>query len=156
MRRLIIIFQKYYKIVFILSWALIAGGCATTSLEKGVIEINGQKLTVEIAQTDVQQQKGLGGRSIMPENEGMLFLFTNDSQPIFWMKDMEFGLDLIWIKDNQVIEITANVPPPTLASENLALYQPAKPINKVLEVNAGWAKKHEINVGMNINFQKQN
>jgi len=112
-----------------------------------------KKLSVEIARTDAEMRQGLSDRTSLPQNGGMLFDFGQDSSiiPSFLMKDMNFALDFIWIKNNFVIGITSNVEPPDKDeksdTKNLILYTPPSPIDKVLEVNSGWAEKNRIAVG---------
>ena len=77
----------------------------------------------------------------------MLFDFKQSTQPSFWMKDMNFSLDLIWISQNKIAGVTENVPAPSNKNQKLPLYSPPSPIDQVLEVNAGWAKKNNIAVG---------
>ncbi len=112
------------------------------------LKIDGQTLMVEVATTPAQRQQGLSDRSEMADNQGMLFDFgSNPSSTPFWMKDMKFDLDFIWITDGKVVGITANAFASQLPDNNLPLYYPPEPINQILEVNAGWAKKNNIAVG---------
>jgi uncharacterized membrane protein (UPF0127 family) len=118
------------------------------------LQVGGQILMVEIAVTPSQMQDGLSNRVSMDENQGMLFDFgSRPSEPAFWMKDMKFNLDFIWIAGGKVVGITPNVNLPNSPSVPLPDYSPPQPINQVLEVNAGWAKKNNIVVGDNIIFQ---
>src|SRR3989344_6562762 len=64
------------------------------------LSIGETQLIVEIADTDVTRENGLSDRLTLPENAGMLFIFNTDDYHHFWMKDMNFPLDLIWIDDN--------------------------------------------------------
>lgn len=127
------------------------GGCQN-SLDMKKINIGDQSLIVEVAQTQSDWAKGLGGRQSLSQNSGMLFIYPDLRQPGFWMKGMEFPLDMIWIKDNQIIDITQNIPVATTTP--LKLYYPDQPVNKVLEVNAGWVKKNNIKIGDKIDFGK--
>lgn len=112
------------------------------------LRIGGQNLLVEIAGTKAQMRLGLSGREKLDDNQGMLFDFgAQQTVASFWMKGMKFNLDFIWIKNNKIIFITPDVPAPVLADENLELYQPPEPVNRVLEVNAGWAEKNKIKTG---------
>jgi uncharacterized membrane protein (UPF0127 family) len=78
-------------------------------------------------------------------NEGMLFIFQQKEQPEFWMKDMKFPLDIIFINDDTVTDITKNAKPND--SPNRPRYKPTTNINYVLEVNAGDTDKKKIQVG---------
>src|SRR5262245_59669655 len=75
--------------------------------------INGQVCEVEIAQNDAQRAQGLSGSNPLADNTGMLFLFAKPGNYIFWMKDMRFPLDMIWIKSHKVVGITADAAIPT-------------------------------------------
>src|SRR4030042_2564613 len=63
-------------------------------------QINGQKIFVEIADTPEKRSQGLSGRDNLSQNQGMLFIFNQPAIPSFWMKDMNFPLDFIWINNN--------------------------------------------------------
>jgi len=114
---------------------------------------------VEISTTTAQMEQGLSDRVSMDDNQGMLFDFsaTPNSTP-FWMKDMKFNLDFIWIADGKVVGVTSDAQAPVgnrkLEIENLPLYYPPEPVNQVLEVNAGWAEKNKIKTGSEVRFVK--
>jgi len=112
---------------------------------KSVITLGAHELVVEMAQTPTQWEKGLSGRSTLEGIDGMLFLFPHYHIPLFWMKDTHIPLDLIWIKDNQVIEITADVQPSD--SPTPPTYSPSQTIDTVLEVPAGWSKTNNLQIG---------
>lgn len=143
---------------------IIAAGCSQQSSSPTPATINGydyshrlqvgnQILFVEVAAVPGQMQQGLSGRTAMTDNQGMLFDFGDQTtNPAFWMKDMKFNLDFIWIKNNRIIFITENVQAPQSSLENLPLYYPPQPINQVLEVNAGWAEKNGIIVGDDVSL----
>src|SRR6185295_2825118 len=71
------------------------------------ITIGHTELSVEIADTDVAREKGLSNRDQLAEDHGMLFDFKNTAtdRPNFWMKEMRFDLDFLWVKDNDVIAV---------------------------------------------------
>jgi uncharacterized membrane protein (UPF0127 family) len=85
----------------------------------------------------------------MEDDQGMLFDFTGSSRtkPGFWMKDMRFALDFIWIDGNNIVGITPRIQPGVDANGQLPLYYPPAPVTQVLEVNAGWSAAHGIKVG---------
>lgn len=96
---------------------------------------------VDVADTDLKRARGLSGRSGLAENEGMLFIFEHQRRPSFWMKDMHFPIDIIWIDENlTVVDITHSLSPDTFPRT----YSPELPVKYVLEVNAGFAQKHAI------------
>ena len=96
-------------------------------------------------------EQGLSGRPRLTNSQGMLFNFGTSTTPGFWMKDMNFDLDFIWIRDGKIIGITPNVPAPAqdkkFDTASLPTYYPPSAVNQVLEVNAGWAEKNNVTVG---------
>jgi len=121
--------------------------------------ISGKQIFVEIASTDLKRAHGLSGREKLKEDQGMLFVFETPDVYSFWMQNMKFDLDLIWIKNNPstgsglIVGITADVPHPKSSNYNLPFYSPPSPVDTVLEVNAGWSKKYEIQIGNEIKFE---
>lgn len=114
------------------------------------IQIGNTNILVQLANTDETRAKGLGGVTDLAVNQGMLFVFSSkDIVPSFWMKGMKIPLDIIWINDNKVTQIDANVPTPipNTADSRLPVYRPMQPIDYVLEVNAGFSARNNIKVG---------
>jgi uncharacterized protein len=112
------------------------------------LQIGSTNLSVEVADTPGEMTQGLSDRKSMAENQGMLFDFgSTKSATAFWMKDMNFNLDFIWIADGKVAGITANIPRPNSAQDPLPYYYPPLPVNQVVEVNAGWAENNKIKTG---------
>lgn len=110
------------------------------------LTIRGVRLTVELAETPADQQKGLSGRDSMPADRGMLFIFQSESMWGFWMKDMRFSLDIIWFDSNRsAVYIEQNLPP--CVEEPCPVYTPAASALYVLEVNAGFVQAHGISLG---------
>ncbi len=101
-------------------------------------------IVADLALTEAEQTQGLSGRESLAPNEGMLFLFEKPARYSFWMKDMLFPLDIIWLDEGgRVVFIKKNMPPSTdpevLTPTNAALY--------VLEVPAGTADINHIDIG---------
>lgn len=116
---------------------------------KALITIRDVTIEADLANNDKLRSRGLSGRKSLGENQGMLFIFSNYSTRSFWMKDMNFGLDFLWINDNRIVDISENVKPPekNAGLNRIPRIRTNKPVNAVLEVNAGFVKKHGINVG---------
>lgn len=112
----------------------------TFSSADATLSIAGATLVVEIADDALERARGLSGRAALQPNTGMLFLFEDAFIPSFWMKDMNFALDFLWIRDGTIVDITENVPAPS--GDDLPTYSPNQPIDMVLEVNAGWIAQH--------------
>lgn len=109
-----------------------------------------QTLDVELAETDYEQQTGLMHRSKMGMHQGMLFMYKDEKpRPTFYMKNTKLPLDLIYINANkQVVEINKNAKP--FDETPIRAEQPAK---YVLEVNAGFVDKYQINEGSQVIFK---
>jgi len=125
--------------------------------EKPKVVIGNATIFVDVAKTTEDQQKGLSGRESLQQNEGMLFLFEDDTYQGFWMKDMLIPIDIIWIKDGRIIYIHNNVnPQPGVPDEKLTLYAPPVAIDRVLEVNAGFSERNGIEVGDSVDISALN
>ncbi len=113
------------------------------------LRINNTTLKVEVADTATKRSKGLGGRDSFAENEGMLFVFDRTDKYPFWMKGLKFPLDFVWIKDEQVVDILENIPPPSPGQpdDSLPIYSSRVEVEKVLEMNAGSVRRFNIKVG---------
>ena len=115
---------------------------------KKVFRINGHHLVVDIADNDKSRSQGLSGRVSMAPNEGMIFIFPTAGFYRFWMKEMIFPLDFIWINDKKVVDITQNVPTPTSNDlSTLNTFTSKIPFDKVIEVNSGIIKSFNIKPG---------
>ncbi len=123
----------------------------TRKLFIGKIPIN-----IEVSDTPELMEKGLSGRENLESDSGMLFVFKSYTNTYFWMKDMKFPLDMIWIRDDKIIDISKNVPipKPDTPLNQLPKYSPKEKVNYVLEVNAGFTEKNDIKIGdgVTINF----
>ncbi len=128
-------------------------GYFTSGLEKGKVIINGKTINVELAKTPEQLIAGLSNRKSLKQNSGMLFVFPDKRYRSFWMKDMQFPLDMIWIDDNKIIGIQANVPVATVDEANLPLYRSDSEVNYVLELNGGAAEKNNFKVGDEVKIE---
>lgn len=114
-----------------------------------------KKFTVEVVNTPASVTQGLSGRDQIGA-DGMLFVFEQTHVPTFWMKEMKFNLDLVWIRNNEVIEVTKNVPAPVDPDAVLPLYSPTQRVNMVLEVPAGQADQLDLQPGQMLSiFQPQ-
>ena len=110
---------------------------------------------VELAITVAQQIQGLSDRSSLALGTGMLFVYEKQSKLTFWMKDMRFPLDMVWIgADCTVVGVTRNAPPPVpgQTDEQLPRFSPAGPAQYVLEINAGEADSESIAPGDPVEF----
>jgi len=119
--------------------------------EEESLTINNQTIILEIAKTPQEISQGLSGREFLPENKGLLFIFPQPGFYSFWMKDMKFNLDFVFIKNNQVVYLMENVPFPEPGEKPLTINSSEK-FDKVLEVNQDLVKKLKIKVNDQIVF----
>ncbi len=116
------------------------------------VKIKGLDIKVILAETPDQQKKGLSIKNSLKENDGMLFIFDSPRKNSFWMKDMKFPIDIIWINsDHKIIHIENNLPPCT----NFLIcnsYSPDENSQYVLEVNSNYTIKNNITIGDEVEF----
>jgi uncharacterized protein len=111
-------------------------------------------IDLEVAKTAQQQEMGLMYRSSLAKNRGMLFEFKELRYSRFWMKNTIIPLDIIFLNNDKIEAIFANVPPCT--KDPCPSYGPSTKINRVIELAGGRAKELGLNAGdrININFVK--
>ncbi len=117
------------------------------------LTIGNARLDVTLADTYEKREQGLSGKPKMAENEGMLFTFPVSGTWTFWMNDMLFDLDFIYIKDQQVIAVKERIPAPKNNNGTVALIEPKKEFDWMVEVNAGWVENNTIKIGDRVRLQ---
>jgi hypothetical protein len=95
----------------------------------------------ELVKTETRIEKGLGGRTSLPEGRGMLFSMPENDTQRFWMKDMRFAIDIIWIENGRVIGCEKNISP----SDKRNFTSPGD-AGYVLEVPEGFCDENKIMV----------
>jgi uncharacterized membrane protein (UPF0127 family) len=119
--------------------------------EQASAEINGHTFSLYLAKTASEQEVGLAKYKSIAQNQGMLFLFERSDYYSFWMKNMHFPIDIIFISNNKVVDVSNDVP--VSPNNNLPVYTTKIKANKVLEINAGLAKKYGIKVGSEVKIK---
>ena len=117
--------------------------------EQGILKAeitfeNDEVIFAGTAITEAQKRQGLSGREQLLGNEGLLFFHEPPEKPAYWMKDMNFPIDIIWIRDGEIVDIHENLQPENPAK---TFYSPKSKINNVLEVNAGFVSENEVKIG---------
>ena len=106
-------------------------------------------LNVFVANTDYFRRVGLGGRAPILQNEGMLFIFDKSASHPFWMKDMLFAIDIIWLDESKrIVYIEKNVLPDSYPRN----FAPNLPTRYVLETNSGFSEKNGVLIGDPVYF----
>lgn len=111
------------------------------------IIINKKTFSVDIAKTDSEKEKGLAVYNNLPLNKGMIFIFKNADYHAFWMKDMKFPIDIIYINKNKIVDVFKNVPAPKRKDERLPIIKPREKSDTILEINSGLSDKYNFKIG---------
>lgn len=113
------------------------------------IIINKHTIYAEVSRTEEARSRGLSGREEICHSCGMLFIFPKKYQYSFWMKGMQFDLDIIWISDNRIVGIEKMV---SHDEKNLNVLKPEVEADRVLEVRAGLSDEWGIMTGDEVIF----
>ncbi len=115
----------------------------------------GIEIHVEVADTSQKRSLGLGKRSGLKKDWGMLFVFEKRKTHSFWMKDMQFALDIIWLDNYRIVHILRNVQP-AIQGEKPSILAPPAPANFVLEIEVGRASELRLKQGdlLKYNFEQ--
>jgi uncharacterized membrane protein (UPF0127 family) len=116
-----------------------------------VILPSGVVYRVELARTPEEQAQGLMFRESLPENTGMLFLFSDNGVHRFWMKNTMIPLDMIWMDGGGKVQFVSADTPPCKA-DPCPSYGPDAPAASVLEIAGGRAARGKVVVGSVLRF----
>ena len=146
--------KKKSKIILLLILLLVAIVVAVILLyprPNKILNLNGQKISLELAVTPEQQTQGLSSRPSLCPTCGMLFVFGTPQNTKFWMKDMNFPLDLIWLNNNKIVQLDKNLLPEGAMPKDF--YPSRQLITDVLEVNGGFIDKYRLKVGDDLDIR---
>jgi len=111
---------------------------------KETIQFGSRALQVEVVNTDELRTKGLSGRESLQANQAMWFEFNNPDVHCFWMKDMNFPIDIVWLNDQRkVVHIKENAQPSSYPES----FCPNTTAKYVLEVQSGLVRQENITIG---------
>jgi hypothetical protein len=144
--------KKYLVIILIIALAILLSVVGfiiyqSRTIKKTTVEINNFKFLATIANTEQSRGQGLSGKDSMPNGEAMLFLFPDQQIRIFWMKNMKFDLDILFIHDHKIIDIITLQKP---SGSKIPSYTSKSAADKVLEINASLTQKLNIKIGDSI------
>ena len=127
--------------------------CAACSAGGPGVEIGGESFSVELAETTQKQALGLMYRDEMPADHGMLFIFKNEAQRSFWMKNCRIPLDIMYF-DKDLVMVSASLDTPPCRVSRCPSYPSKAPAMYVLELNAGTASRLGVGPGsqLTVNF----
>lgn len=135
-------------------------GCTTASakeitFEKEKIKLNGKTLTVEIAESPAQHERGLMFRKSLPKDQGMLFIFAYEDFRYFWMKNTLIDLSIGYFDKNKTLVDIQEMRAPSAIETRPPSYPSAKPAMYALEMNKGWFAKNKIKIGHKFTFESR-
>ena len=158
--RNIFVVDFFTEIVIILVFAAIVGTVELFTSPTGILHWGSQAIVriddgtyvyAEIADDAEERRVGLSEHVFLDPDRGILFLFDEPSRPAFWMKDMDFPIDIVWLSDGTVVGIESDVQP---SNETIPpSVRPIVDIDQVLEVNAGFAKEHGLKTGQMLDIK---
>ena len=114
------------------------------------VKIAGQSVKVDLALTPLEQEQGLSGRTELGPNEGMLFVFDTPGKYSFWMKDMLFPIDMIWLApDSRVVYVKKDARSESYPES----FTPNEEAKYVLEVSSGFSERYNLQIGDRAEFK---
>lgn len=125
----------------------INGGNISFFKKTPTVTINGQSFKATTATTEPEREIGLSNTASLPQDQGMIFIFEKPDFYSFWMKNMKFPIDIIYINNDTIVTIASNAQPPKENNENLIIYTPTAQADKVLEISAGLSEKYKFKNG---------
>ncbi len=109
------------------------------------VKISDVSIKAEVADTLAKRIEGLMSKKVLPDNQGMLFIFNEENHHGIWMMNMSFPIDILWInEDLEIVDIMDDVQPCKI---NCPVYLPDERALYVLEVNSGFTKKNKLQIG---------
>ena len=134
-------------LVIIVAWPVLVFGQSHIK----VFLPGGEAITSELAVSPAQRQQGLMFRERINPDQGMLFVFEREGQHSFWMKNMKFAIDILWLdSEKRIIHIEQGVPP--CESEDCPSYAPTASALYVLELAAGSVKRFDLKLYQRLDF----
>lgn len=109
-----------------------------------VVFPSGIEVMVDVADEHAERVQGLSGREYLEERDGLLFLHETREVQRYWMKEMNFPIDIIWLFEGEVIGFVEDAQP---EDPVVTIYTSPAPVDAVLEVSAGFINSHSVKMG---------
>jgi uncharacterized membrane protein (UPF0127 family) len=117
--------------------------------KSAVVRIGSTDIPVEVAATQRMQSLGLSRREKLPATSGMVFVFCPPKVQRFWMMNTSIPLDMLFVRDNQIKKVCADAQPFSGTPDKAPRFGDVL-VSEVIEVNAGFAKQHDIKEGTRV------
>lgn len=150
------------KYLVVIGTVLATAGCGTTAVDATFTSAitpltlttptRSVQLLAYVADDDAEHNTGLGNVATLGDNQAMVFVWPEPLQPTFWMKDVEYPIDIVWVNDQQVVGVESAVAPelPTTPLADYRHYTPPAAVTTVLELPAGTADRLAITAGTTV------
>ena len=126
----------------------IAAGILLGGPTKVYFPDSGASLQVEVAETPQERSRGLMYREELPMDRGMLFVFPEEGDRGFWMKNTLIPLDMIFVDaEGRIVNIEEAYPEPGTPDEDLKLYRSEEPAKYVIETNSSLTERKGMEKG---------
>jgi len=129
-----------------------AGGTISFFKKPAVAIIDNQNFNINVAVLEKDKEVGLSEMNSISQNQGMIFLFDKPEYYSFWMKNMKFPIDIIFINNDQIVTIRDNAKV-IMSEETPMIYSSTQPADKVLEIQAGLSKKYNFKIGDKVKYE---
>ncbi len=135
--------QKYLK----------EGGKLSFIKSASTVTIGDHNFKVTVAASREEREIGLSKTKSLSQDQGMIFLFEKPDYHSFWMKNMKFPIDIIYINKDTIVTIKNNVKPPKDNKESPIIHTPTALADKVLEIQAGLSEKYNFKNGDRVKYE---
>ncbi len=156
MKKVLLVFALLLIVVgamFFTQNYLIKGEKLSFFKKNPTVTIDGRNFKVAVAASQQEREVGLSETKSLSQNQGMIFLFEKPGYYSFWMKNMKFPIDIVYINNNTIVTIKNNAAPPKNNNESLTIYTPTTPSDKVLEIQAGLSEKYNFKNGDKVKYE---
>ena len=155
---------RIYRYISLPALVILIGACSPkeepSSMPNGALgplrtvnfEIQETPVEIEVAIGSNEQQQGLMYRESMPENHGMLFVYTKPRYMSFWMKNTKIPLSIAFIREDGVISNIEKMEPFSGPLNPTVYYQSVNKSLYALEMNQGWFERHGLKAGDKIDL----
>jgi uncharacterized protein len=153
MNKVIIVFGLFLVVIAAVALYQFSNRQNSQIQSQGKVTIGDYSFDVEVAKDPKAQQIGLTKYTSMKDNQGMLFVFDKPDFHSFWMKNMKFPLDIIYIDGDTIVFIVENAQPADIEEENPTIYKPEAAADKVLEIQKGLVIKYNFKKGDKVKIE---
>ena len=154
MKKMILTFAVFLVVLgaTLFTQKYLGGGKLLFFQKTPIATIGGYNFKVAVAASQQERETGLSGTISLSQNQGMIFIFEKPDYYHFWMKNMKFPIDIIYINKDQIVTIINNAEL-IKNQQNPTVYLPSQPSDKVLEIQAGLAKTYKFKNGDKITYE---